>query len=460
MATVGSHQQAAFTAPVNGTSPIDADEVRLNDNGMRATYNAHDGDATIHIQSSTLALRPAAGTAGRIWVTTDAGNLRTWFDDGASWLEIGNDHINFRVRATEILAKGDVLKAAGWNPGASALDVAKVSSASDVAIGIAREALSIGGIGYAVNTGTVTGLNTSAFTEGQILYPNTSGGLTSTKPTSGSYQAIAFVVRSHPSQGILLAEASQPLFVESSTNVAGNLVRRDGSGNFAAGTITATFSGNLTGNVTGNVTGDVSGNAGTATKLSSARTFALTGDVTGSVSSDLTSGASIAATYAGTVPINKGGTNLTATPTNGQLLIGNGTGYSLATLTAGSNINITNGAGSITIEAVLGGGSVSGSGTVGFVPRWTGTTSVSDSTLRDDGSVAAAGTAVDASYAFSVGGSLKVTGTTTNIRAVNYVWPASQGASGTALVNDGSGNLSWQTALSAADTMYARATFR
>lgn len=39
---------------------------------------------------------------------------------------------------------------------------------------------------------------------------------------------------------------------------------------------------------------------------------------------------------------------------NGQLLIGNGTGFSKGTLTAGSNITITNGAGSITIAATSG----------------------------------------------------------------------------------------------------------
>jgi hypothetical protein len=47
----------------------------------------------------------------------------------------------------------------------------------------------------------------------------------------------------------------------SSANVANTLVERDGSGNFAAGTITAT----LTGNVTGNVTGNTSGSAGSVT---------------------------------------------------------------------------------------------------------------------------------------------------------------------------------------------------
>jgi hypothetical protein len=46
-----------------------------------------------------------------------------------------------------------------------------------------------------------------------------------------------------------------------------------------------------------------------------------------------------------------GGTNLTATPTNGQLAIGNGTGYTLANLTAGTNVSISNSAGGITISA-------------------------------------------------------------------------------------------------------------
>ena len=49
-----------------------------------------------------------------------------------------------------------------------------------------------------------------------------------------------------------------------------------------------------------------------------------------------------------------GGTGLTAAPANGELLIGNGSGYALSTLTAGSNITITEGSGSITIAAAAG----------------------------------------------------------------------------------------------------------
>ena len=65
------------------------------------------------------------------------------------------------------------------------------------------------------------------------------------------------------------------------------------------------------------------------------------------------------------LPPSSGGTGLTATPAAGQLLIGNGTGYTLNTLTAGSGVQITNNAGAITISTYNGGGSVtsvSGSG--------------------------------------------------------------------------------------------------
>lgn len=50
------------------------------------------------------------------------------------------------------------------------------------------------------------------------------------------------------------------------------------------------------------------------------------------------------------VSVANGGTGTGTAPTNGQLLVGNGTGYSLASLTAGSGIAVNNGAGSITID--------------------------------------------------------------------------------------------------------------
>ena len=47
------------------------------------------------------------------------------------------------------------------------------------------------------------------------------------------------------------------------------------------------------------------------------------------------------------LPVTSGGTGLTTIPTNGQLLIGNGTGYTLNTLGYGAGISVTNGSGTI-----------------------------------------------------------------------------------------------------------------
>src|SRR5690606_24610205 len=56
----------------------------------------------------------------------------------------------------------------------------------------------------------------------------------------------------------------------------------------------------------------------------------------------------------GILPVGNGGTGVNgATAANGQLLIGNGTGYSLATLTEGEGIDVTNGSGTITLAGEL-----------------------------------------------------------------------------------------------------------
>ena len=92
----------------------------------------------------------------------------------------------------------------------------------------------------------------------------------------------------------------------------------------------------------------------------------LSGSTLGSgvVSSSLTSVGTIQSGVWNGTTIDRayGGTGLTASPQNGELLIGNGTGYTLATLTAGSNITITESSGAITIASSGGSAATAGDG--------------------------------------------------------------------------------------------------
>jgi len=112
------------------------------------------------------------------------------------------------------------------------------------------------------------------------------------------------------------------------------------------------------------------------------------------------------------VVVSNGGTGLTTTPTNGQLLIGNGTGYTLSTLTAGSGVSITNSAGSITLSATGAGGTVTAVTATGPLASSGGTTpDISIANTTGTGSVV-----LDQGATIS---SATITGTSANITTVS-----------------------------------------
>ncbi len=112
--TVGSHGVAAFTNPSNGDA-LDATVVKGNDNTLRSAYVDHDSDGGVHLQSSSLASRPAAGTQGRKWLTTDTGSVRLWYDNGSTWEEIGYVRSGALTTLTQLLVTtgGIVVQAGG-----------------------------------------------------------------------------------------------------------------------------------------------------------------------------------------------------------------------------------------------------------------------------------------------------------------------------------------------------------
>ena len=155
----------------------------------------------------------------------------------------------------------------------------------------------------------------TALANGELAYSATSGGahkLFIGRPGGGSGDIDA------------IGGAFYTALLDAATNAntASAIVKRDGSGNFAAGTITAALTGN----------------ASTASALATARTIALTGDVTGSVSFDGSANASIS----------------TAIAANGIALGTDTTGNYVATVAGTANEIEVSGSGSETAAVTIG----------------------------------------------------------------------------------------------------------
>lgn len=161
---------------------------------------------------------------GTAWISVATTNGTETFtnkvlDDISNY--IGANHIHFPVRneSGALIPAGTVVTYSGTQPGTDYLQVVPITdSTTQIAVGITHNALANNGVGLCTNTGVVTDYSdTSMWEEGTILYPNSTGGLTDTKPTGGLYQACAVVTRSHGTQGTLLVEFSEPTYVASTT---------------------------------------------------------------------------------------------------------------------------------------------------------------------------------------------------------------------------------------------------
>jgi hypothetical protein len=238
---------------------------------------------------------------------------------------------------------------------------------------------SITGLSSAISVGS-GGTGQTSYTDGQLLIGNSVGNtLTKSTLTAGSGISIT------NGNGSITISAPETGTV-TSVDVSGGLTGLTTSGGPVTSSGTITLAGTLnpgyggTGQFTYSdgelLIGKTAGNtivkstltAGTGiTIVNGSGTITISAPDNGTVSSVDVSGGTTGLTFsggpittsgtitmAGTLDVDNGGTGQTSY-TNGQLLIGNTTGNTLtkSTLTAGTGVSITNGAGSITIASTV-----------------------------------------------------------------------------------------------------------
>jgi hypothetical protein len=334
--------------------------------------------------------------------TTGAGE--TYTCNTAGVITFGTTNITFaQISSAQIYSAGTGLTLAGTqfsitNSGVTAASYGTASSTPTLAINAQGQVTSASNTAIAINANQITSgavtnsqLQNSAVTiNGSAISLGGSATITAVNPNaltigtglSGtSYNGSSAVTVALSNSGVAAntyGSASQvPVFA---VNAQGQLT-------------------SVTNTSIAIAAGAVSGLAASATTDTTNATNITSGTLpTGRLSGSYTGITAVGTLTAGTwnatpISVAYGGTGLTATPTNGQLPIGNGTGYTLATLTAGSNVVISNTAGGIQINATAAFG-----GTVTSVDVSGGTTGLTTSggPVTTSGTITLAGTLVPA----------------------------------------------------------------
>lgn len=262
---------------------------------------------------------------GLNWVTTDGTSNQAIITDGAGNLSWKTFISSASISATPPLT---------YNSGTGVIAMPAATSSAD---------------GYLTSANWIDFNNRITGLTGDVTATGPSSGpavITATVATVGGQTA------ANVAAGAVLANAS------TSANTASTIVRRGASGEFSAGTVTATFSGNLTGNVTGSVTGTASGNLTLATPHNHGVLLSGSANATSALTPSsstvfpLVSGGSSADPSWASLTVPGGGTGVSSFTSNG-MVYGQGSS-ALAVTAAGSQYQTfqAGGSGVPTIDAV------------------------------------------------------------------------------------------------------------
>jgi hypothetical protein len=368
---VGPFQQTGTGARITGTMNVTGDvtlDAGLDVDGVSQFNN------DVNITGSVTSTGPLTGEYVQLdttYNTTPVQGQIVWSQDDGT-IDVGlNSNVTMQVGQEQFwyvknqtgstITKGTAVRAAG-TLGASgrilaAPMIADGSVPARFLLGIAAENIVDGGEGYVTTFGKIRQLNTSAFTEGSVLWcnPAVAGGLTATEPAAPNLKlAVAFVVRSNATSGVLAVRSEIGARVSDASDVQVTSVADNDLLQY-----------NTTTSRWENV-------AGTTTNI---------GEGTNLYYTDARSRAALSA-----------GVGISYNNTTG--VITNSEPDQVVALTASTGISVTGTYPNFTITntAPSSGGTITGGGTTNYLSKWTGASALGNSLVFDNGTNVGIGT--------------------------------------------------------------------
>ena len=314
---------ASFSGGTTGLTPNTPTIGSITLAGTLNTTNGGTGLTSFTSGGAVYATSTSALATGTLPTTAGGTGLASFTSGGAVY-----------ASSASTLSTGTLPIASGGTnstatPTAGAVAYGTGTSISYSAAGTAGQYLVSGGTG--VPTWQSLGPTLSTISFG-------STGLTPSTPTSGAITVAGTLAASNGGTGLTSFTSGGAVYASSTSALTTGTLPATAGGtglnSYTTGDILYATSASVVGKLADVAVGNVllSGGVGAAPTY-------------GKV--DLTT------TVTGTLPVANGGTGLSSTPANGQILIGNGTNYTAATLTAGAGISINNAVGSVTITCTV-----------------------------------------------------------------------------------------------------------
>lgn len=278
--STGSTDNAIIRADGTGGSTIQGSVPTIDDNG-KILADAFEFDTT---PTTT------GGTGVIIWDSTESAPSVGFNANVLGKLGV-DSHVQVYNQTGSTIAKRKVVRQSGSSGTRLKVDLALADGDPNSAttIGITAESISNNSSGFIITAGLLTGVNTIAFTEGDVLWlsSTSSGDITNVRPTQPNHGVrLGYCIKSSAGAGIIYVDIlngfeleelhdvllSSPvdnsfLVYESSSSLWKNEAPSAARTSLGLGTL-ATQSGTFSGTSSGVNTGD--------------QTITLTGDVTGS----------------------------------------------------------------------------------------------------------------------------------------------------------------------------------